>query len=136
MQLILSTCKVDIVLLQLHTSYQVELLYYKVHYFRFPIKHNPCARTLEIPQSMAETFTTLIWMITHYIDSLVNQNNHHNTSKNTKPYWQEYHKEPINFPPHLTDTKIPTSCNYMMDSKYPTLHITVHWQSNTSWILL
>ena len=84
--------QVDIVLLQPHTSYQVELLYYKVHYFRFPIKHNPCARTLEIPQSMAETFTTLIWMITHYIDSLVNQNNHHNTSRIINPYWQKYHK--------------------------------------------
>ena len=45
-------------------------------------------------------------------------------------------KEPINFPPNLTDTKKPTSYNYKMDSKYPTLHITVHWQSNTLWILL
>ena len=93
-------------------------------------------RALEILQSMRRQFTTLIWIIRHYIDSLVNQNNHQNTSKTTNPYWQKYHKEPSNASPHLTDTKKPTSCNYMMYAKNPTLHITVHWQSNTSWILL
>ena len=48
-------------------------------------------------------------------------------------------KKHINFPPNLTDTKKPTSYNYKMDSKYPkfqTLYITLHWHSNTLWILL
>ena len=106
-------------LLQLHTSCHVSsYCITKCINSASQIKHNSCARALKFLQSMAGTFTTLIWMITHYIDSL------------------EYHKEPINFPPQLTDIKIPTSCNYMMDSKCLTLHITVHWKSSTSWILL
>ena len=90
-KLILSTRKMEIVLLQLHTSYHVSsYCITKCINSGSQIRHNPCARALEILQSMAGKFTTLIWMITHYIDYLVNQNNHQNTSRNTNPYWQEY----------------------------------------------
>ena len=88
-----STCKMDIVLLQLHTSYHVSsYCITKCINSGSQIRQNPCARALEILQSMRGKFTTLIWMIRHYIDSLVNQNNHQNASRTTNPYWQKYHE--------------------------------------------